>query len=243
MYTSKSSDNFVFSLREHIIKKKKEMSESNDALNEAYARALSGGKNPMSKSTQGFSNVYLKKKDSILQYPAIIQNTAKAQEGNTQSDDRSQETKSQFTDKMMQESKMGQLCLNSVVLDMDRHEQSRPQTAQSQCKSSSSQALKRSKYVPGGRKNPAIEVSLDDQPQPASLKSSSSVLNQKKQRLGMTRVAIPRARSGSKDSHTKVCFGRTVLMPGSGASLGRNHPIPPNSGVSCGSKGSRLSTS
>ena len=66
MYTSKSSDNFVFSLKDHINKKKKELVESQDALNEAYARALSGGKNSVSCSQEGFSNIYLKKKNSIL---------------------------------------------------------------------------------------------------------------------------------------------------------------------------------
>jgi hypothetical protein len=64
MYISKSTENF--SIKDHILKKKKEIDESQDLLNEAYARALSKGKSNLSKSQEAFSNNYLKKKDSIL---------------------------------------------------------------------------------------------------------------------------------------------------------------------------------
>lgn len=100
MYLSKSTKNF--SIKDHIQKKKKELEESQDLLNEAYARALSRGKSSVSKSQEAFSNNYLKKKDLILQNPAFIINTSKKQEGkSTETDNFSQETKSQFTDKGM----------------------------------------------------------------------------------------------------------------------------------------------
>jgi hypothetical protein len=116
MHTSKSSENF--SITEHIKRKKKEMAETQDLLNEAYQRALSGGKHSVSASNQEvFSNKYVKK---TVFTPAILVNTLKKQEGN--SDNVSQETKSQFTDKHIHNAKMTQLCMNSVVLDMESKE-------------------------------------------------------------------------------------------------------------------------
>lgn len=63
MQVSKSSGQF--NMKDHIQKKKKELAESQELLNEAYARALSRGK--ANKSQDNYSNNYLKKKkDSIL---------------------------------------------------------------------------------------------------------------------------------------------------------------------------------
>ena len=93
----------INNISEHIRRKKQEMSDTQDMMNEAYARALSRGKS--SYSQKGFSNNYLKK-NSTLTNPAIIFNTTKKSKQEGTISDTSQETKSQFTDKVMQESKM-----------------------------------------------------------------------------------------------------------------------------------------
>ena len=77
MQISKSTESFRLS--DHIRRKKTEMSQHQDLLNEAYQRALSGGKYALSKSQEGFSNSYLKQ---TLRNPAIIHQKPKKQEGN-----------------------------------------------------------------------------------------------------------------------------------------------------------------
>ena len=78
------------------------------------------------------------------------------------SDNRSVETKSQFTDQIMQESKMTQICLNSVVLDMDKTEPQRARTSQQQFSQSSTGAIRRTKYVPGSNKNCVIQTAIEE---------------------------------------------------------------------------------